>query len=186
MKPIHKKGSTNKESNYRGISLSSCLAKFFNNLVFKRLTRCFENLNLLHPHLMGFRPRMKTSNNCLVLKRLIDKQFKENEELYSCFIDFSEAFDTVWTKGLLAKIESYGINGKILNLLRSLCSNTTAHVKLGDAISDSFEIMLGVKQGDPQAQELLNILDKYSADWKMKVNIEKKTKLSRSINKDGY
>ena len=108
--------------------------------------------------------------------------------------------------------------------MRSLCSNTTAHVKLGDAISDAFEIMLGVKQGDPPSplffsiymndlctdllkssdnsnlielgdctlpclfwaddlllisktkevlQELLNILDKYSADWKMKVNIDK-------------
>ena len=76
---------------------------------------------------------------------MIDKQFKENERLYSCFIDFSKAFDTVWRKELLAKIESYGINGKILNLLRSLYSNTTAHVKLGDAISDAFEIMLGVK-----------------------------------------
>ena len=120
--------------------------------------------------------------------------------------------------------------------MRSLYSNTTAHVKLGDAIPDAFEIMLGVKQGDPPSplffniymndlctelmkssdnsnliqlgdcivpclfwaddlvlisktkeglQELLNILDKYSADWKMKMNIEK-TKLSFSINKDVY
>ena len=43
------------------------------------------------------------------------------------------------------------MNGKILNLLRSLYSNTTAHVKLGDAISDAFETMLVVKQEDPQA-----------------------------------
>ena len=94
---------------------------------------------------MGFRPRMRTSNNCLVLKTLIAKQFKENGRLYSSFVDFSKAFDTVCRKGLLAKIESYGIN-----VLRSLYSNTTtAHVKLGDAISDTFEIMLGVKQGDP-------------------------------------
>ena len=33
--------------------------------------------------------------------------------------------------------------------MRSLYSNTTAHVKLGDAISDAFEIMLGVKQHVP-------------------------------------
>ena len=99
MKPIHQKGSTNKESNYREISLSSCLAKFFNNLIFKRLTTCSENLNLFHPHIMEFRPRMRTSNNCLVLKTLIDKQFKETER--HCL----EAF-----RGLLAKIESCGIN----------------------------------------------------------------------------
>ena len=110
--------------------------------------------------------------------------------------------------------------------MRSLYTYTTAHVKLGDAISDAFEIMLGVRQGDPPSplffniymndfctellkssdnsnliepgdctvpclfweadlvhiyisktkeglQEQLSILDKYSADWKMKVNIEK-------------
>ena len=84
-------GSKNKGSNYRGISLSSCLAKFFNNLILKRLNTCFENLNLFHPHLMGFSPRMRTSNNCLALKTLVDKQFKENERLCSCFIDFSKA-----------------------------------------------------------------------------------------------
>ena len=32
--------------------------------------------------------------------------------------------------------------------MRNLYSDTTAHVKL-DSISDAFEIMLGVKQGDP-------------------------------------
>ena len=95
---------------------------------------------------MGFRPRIRTSNNCSVLKTLIDKQFKENERLYSCFIDFSKAFDTVWRKGFLVKVESYGMNGKILNVLRSLYSNTAAHVKLGDAISDTFKIMLVVSK----------------------------------------
>ena len=185
---------------------------------------------------MGFRLRIRTSNNCLVLKTLIDKQFKENERLYFYFIDFSKAFDTVWRKGLLARIGSYRINGKILNVLRSLYLNTTtAHVKLGDAISDAIEIMLGVKQRDLPSplffniymndlctellkssdnsnmielrdctvpclfwaddlvlisktkegpQELPNIFDKYSSDWKMKVNIEK-PRLSFSINKDG-
>ena len=98
VKPINKKGSINKESNYRVISQSSCLAKFLNNLVLKRLTTCFENLNLFHTHQIGFRPRMRTSNNCLVLKTLTDKQFKENERLRSCFTDFSNAFDTVWRK----------------------------------------------------------------------------------------
>ena len=41
--------------------------------------------------------------------------------------------------------------------MRNLYSNTTAHVKLGDAISDAFEIMLGVKQGDPPTPLFFNI-----------------------------
>ena len=108
---------------------------------------------------MGLRSEMRTSNNCLVLKTFSDKQFKENERLNSCFVDFSKAFDTVWRKGLLAKIESYGINGKILNVFRSLYSNTTVHVKLGDAISDAFEIVLGVKGRSPKPTFLQHLYE---------------------------
>ena len=93
--------------NYRGISLSSCLAKFFNNLILKMLT-CFENeLTSCPPN--GI--QTKDKSNCSVLETFIDKSLKKMID-YSCFIDFSKAFDTVWRKGLLAKIESYGINGK--------------------------------------------------------------------------
>ena len=56
IKPIHKKNTTNKETNYRGISLSSCLGKFFNNLILNRLSKSFEELDPFYPHLMGFRP----------------------------------------------------------------------------------------------------------------------------------
>ena len=111
IKPIHKKDVTSKETNYRGISLSSCVGKFFNNLILNRLSKSFEELDLFYPHLMGFRPGMRTSNNIFVL----DKQFKKGKNLYCCFVDFSKAFDTIWRKGLLAKIKSYGIVGKILN-----------------------------------------------------------------------
>ena len=106
IKPIHKKDATSKETNYRGISLSSCLGKFFNKLILNRLSKSFEELDFFYPHLMGFRPGMRTSNNIFVLKTLIDKQFKKGEKLYCCFVDFSKAFDTIWRKGLLTKIKS--------------------------------------------------------------------------------
>ena len=105
IKPVHKKNSTGKEIYYRGISLSSCLAKFFNNLILNRLSSCFEKLNIFHPHVMGFRPGMRTVNNVIALKTLIEKQSIKHEKLYCCFVDFSKAFDSVWRNGLLAKMK---------------------------------------------------------------------------------
>ena len=67
--PVHKKNNKGKETNYRGISLSSCVAKFFNNLILSRLSSRFEKLNIFHPHVMGFRPGMITVNNVMVLKK---------------------------------------------------------------------------------------------------------------------
>ena len=157
IKPVHKKGSTFLESNYRGISLSSCLAKLFNNLILTRLSNQFEDMDIFHPHLLGFRPKMRTSNNIFILKTLIEKQFMSNSKLYCSFVDFSKAFDTVWRKGLIVKIESYGVQGKMLDVIKSLYNDTTAQIKVSDQLSAPFEISLGVKQGDPPSPFFFNI-----------------------------
>ena len=165
VRPIHKKEETYLEKNYRGISLTSCLGKFFNNLLLMRLSKCFEDLRLFQDHMMGFRPNMRTSNNIFVLKTLIDKQFQKNEKLYCCFVDFSKAFDTVWRKGLVAKLKTFGICGKMLNIIENLYLNTNGHVTVGDFISDNFEINLGVKQGDPPSPFFFNVyMDELCSD----------------------
>ena len=69
---------------------------------------------------MGFRPGMRTVNNVMVLKTLIEKQFGKHEKLYHCFVDFSKAFDSVWSNGLLAKMKFYEISGEILSLISDL------------------------------------------------------------------
>ena len=149
IKPVHKKGSTFFESNYKGISLSSCPAKLFNDLILTRLSNQFEDMDIFRPHLLSFRPKMRTSNNIFILKTLIEKHFMSNSKLYCSFVDFSKAFDTVWGKGLITKIESYGVQGKMLNIIKSLHNDTTAQVNISDQLSAPFEISLGVKQGDP-------------------------------------
>ena len=68
IKPIHKKEEIHFEKNYRGISLTSCLSKFINNLLLSRLSKIFEERNLFKDNMMGFRPSMRTSNNIFVLK----------------------------------------------------------------------------------------------------------------------
>ena len=100
---------------------------------------------------------MRTSNNIFILKTLIEKQFMSNSKLYCSFVDYSKAFDTVWRKGLIAKIESYGVQGKMLNVIKSLYNDATAQVKVSDQLSAPFEISLGVKQGDPPSPFFFNI-----------------------------
>ena len=157
IKPIHKNEEIHFEKNYRGISLTSCLSKFINNLLLSRLSKCFEELNLFKDNMMGFRPSMRTSYDIFVLKTLIDKQFHKNKKLYTCFVDFSKAFDTIWRKGLIAKLNSFGIEGKMLNIIKDLYSGTNGHVTVGEFMSDNFKLSLGVKQGDPPSPFFFNI-----------------------------
>ena len=79
------------------------------------------------------------------------------KKLYTCFVDFSKAFDTIWRKGLIAKLNSFGTEGKMLNIIKDLYSGTNGHVTVGEFMSDNFKISLGVKQGDPPSSFFFNI-----------------------------
>jgi hypothetical protein len=55
-------------------------------------------------------------NICIVLEE------KKNKFVSLVFCDISKAFDRIWLKVLLRKLESYGIQGDLLKWLRSYLS----------------------------------------------------------------
>ena len=68
-------------------------------------------------------------------------------------------------KGLVAKLKTFGICGKMLKIIENLYLNANGRVTVGDFISDNFETNLGVKQGDPPSQFFLNVcLDELCSD----------------------
>ena len=51
-------------------------------------------------------------------------------ETRAVFLDISKAFDKVWQKGLLLKLESMGISGDLFNLMESFLSERFQRVLL--------------------------------------------------------
>ena len=62
------------------------------------------------------------------------------------FADNSKAFDTVWIKALILKLENYDIKGKLLFWLKSYLSRRKQRVVIKDAISSTGELKAGVPQ----------------------------------------
>ena len=62
------------------------------------------------------------------------------------FCDLSKAFDRVWLRGLLLKLERYGIKGNLLLWLESYISNRE-QVIIKDTISLKGNIKAGIPQG---------------------------------------
>ena len=74
-----------------------------------------------------------------------------------CFVDFKKAFDSVWHNGLLRKLENKGINGNFLNLIKSIYAKTKCAVKINGKVTNSFNYLKGVQQGNPLSSTLFNL-----------------------------
>ena len=59
----------------------------------------------------GFRSNSQTTDNIFILCAIIDKQRCLSKPLYTCFVDFTKAFDYVDRSALYYKLPSRGIDG---------------------------------------------------------------------------
>ena len=116
---LHKKGSVHDCNNYRPISLLSCISKVFEKLVFKHIYTYLTRHNLINPHQSGFRPSDSTVKQLISICHRISKSLDNGEEVLSVFIDFRKAFDKVWHKGLLFKLDKIGIKVSAISELGS-------------------------------------------------------------------
>ncbi len=68
------KGSKSDAENYRGISLLSCLGKFFTAVLYNRLLKFSIENKILSPAQLGFVPGNRTSDAHLIIHNLVRKQ----------------------------------------------------------------------------------------------------------------
>ena len=79
--------------------------------------------NLISPQQSGVRPGDSTVKQLVSICHKISQSLDEGDELLSVFIDFRKAFDKVWHKGLLFKLNKLGIRGSLHKWLSSYLSD---------------------------------------------------------------
>ena len=102
-------------SNYRPISLLSCVGKVMERCVFKTLNNYFIEHNVITPFQSGFKSGDSTVNQLLKLYDSFSSALDSSKEIRVIFVDISKAFDKVWHKGLITKLQRVGVNGDLLN-----------------------------------------------------------------------
>ena len=157
------KDDPSKAENYRGITLLSSLSKLFTSILNNRLYDYATKKGILKDEQGGFRKLHGTVDIIFILKMLIGKYVKSKSQrqrnlLFSCFVDFSKAFDRVPRNKLFDKLRTVGIKGHFLEVLMSMYSNDKSAGKIENKITQTFLCHNCVKQGCMLSPTLFNIL----------------------------
>ncbi len=118
IKPIYKnKGDINDPDNYRGITLLSCFGKLFTSILNDRLTT-YINLNeMMSEAQAGFRKGYSTTDQIFTLKCIVELLLCQGRRLFCTFVDYSKAFDSINRATLWKMLFSYGITGKVIDVI---------------------------------------------------------------------
>ena len=157
IKAIHKGNDVFDPDNYRGITLNSCLGKLFCNILYNRLAPLLEKEDVFCKEQSGFRKEHRTTDHIFLLHKIIKQYTEKNKTLFTCFVDFSKAFDSIWRSALMKKLDAIGLSDNFLQIIRSMYTNTTNSLIYKDNITDTFESNIGVKQGDVLSTILFNL-----------------------------
>jgi hypothetical protein len=158
LKPLYKCDDPCDTSNYRGLAIMSCLSKVFNSILNARLQTYLDDHKVINKCQIGFQPKARTSDHMFVLKTLIQKYNSSNSKLYTCFIDFSKAFDTVLHSALLYRLCQIDIRGPFYYVIKNMYTSNNLHIRIGNKLTKSFIPELGVRQGDNLSPNLFKIL----------------------------
>ena len=145
--PIHKKGSKADPAEYRPISLTSHLSKIFGRVMRNKIVSHLENNSILCNNQHGFRKGRSCLSQLLQHFDQILRNFLNNTDTDSIYLDFAKAFDKVNHKLLLKKVWAYGIRGKVYSWIESFLTERTQVVAVNGIYSFIAVVLSGVPQG---------------------------------------
>lgn len=171
--PIYKKGNPNEPKNYRGITLLPVISKVYTKILSKRLQYWLDDEKKIIKAQAGFRKGYMTMDNLLVLKTLTDKTIsKKRRKLYTLFVDYRTAFDSVNREKLWQKLRKIGVSENTIEIYKSIYRNVKCTVKIGKGhTSVEFEAKNGVRQGCQLSAHLFAIYINDLEEHLKKINI---------------
>ena len=146
--PVFKNsGERSSPSQYRPISLLSVISKIFESILNRHILNHLSKNNLLVDVQYGFRSARSTADVLTVISHRISEALDSTYDARAIALDISKAFDQVWHKGLLHKLSSYGISGRVHSIIKSFLSGRSMKVVVNGQSSKVHAINAGVPQG---------------------------------------
>ena len=105
---LPKVNGTIKCEKHRTISLMSHVTKLVLRIVITRIRG--STLDEIEPVQYGCMPDKGTGNVICVLRRLVERSVEKQGDVYTCFVDYSKAFNTVKHESLVELLQSLDVD----------------------------------------------------------------------------
>ena len=145
--PLHKGGDPNCVSNYRPISVLNIFSKLLEKHVYKHLYSYLEKNKILNKAQFGFRNSKGTTQAIVRHTSSIYDHLDRNDLVFSLYLDYRKAFDSVDHGILLDKLFFYGIRGHPYHWFKSYLTNRSQYVNINNVTSDVQFLTHSVPQG---------------------------------------
>jgi len=142
---LAKKGDLTICGNWRGITLIPIVTKIMSKIIINRIAK--EVDKRLRDEQAGFRAGRGTTEQIFILRNILEQCAEWNAKLYTLFIDFEKAFDSVHRETLWKIMRLYGIPNKLVQMIKCLYTQSECAVVSGTGTPEWFTIQSGVKQG---------------------------------------
>jgi len=145
--PINKISKPRLVSDYRPITITSCIIKLMETIIRDAiLHHCITN-NILSPFQYGFLPKRSVETQLLSFMDYCSKSIDNRIPVDVFYLDFAKAFDTISHNILISKLSSIGIRDPLLSFIKAWLTNRTQSVSVNSCTSKPTRVTSGVPQG---------------------------------------
>ena len=139
---------------YRGITLSSIFSKVFEHCILWTCKDYFTSSD----RQFGFKKNTGCLHAIYTLNKTVNYFTSKNATVNLCALDLTKAFDRIDHSILFDKLIKKGFPFLIIEVLVNWYDKLFSVVKWGNALSEQFQILAGVRQGGVLSPLLFNIM----------------------------
>ena len=142
---LPKKGDLSSCNNWRGIMLLSIPGKVLARIILERLKTTLDKT--LRDEQAGFRQDRSCTDHIATMRIIIEQSLEWQTPLYTVFVDFQKAFDSVDRDVIWRLMHHYGFPPKFVAIIQQLYEDATCQVIHDGKLTEPFSVQTGVRQG---------------------------------------